>query len=128
MNRPTLLIALTAALLPGLASADETTVYKSKDANGNTVYSQVETTGAQSQQVGGRDPAQPAAAEAPKSEVQVACDSAKKNLELLNSGQVLQRDKDKDGTPDDLTADEIASEKDLAQRQVTAYCAPAPEA
>jgi hypothetical protein len=127
MNRPTLSILIAAALLPGLVSADETTVYKSKDANGNTVYSQVETTGAKSQQVGGRDPAQPPAAETPKSEVQVACETAQKNLELLSSGQVLQRDKDKDGTPDDLTAEEIASEKDLAQRQVTAYCSPTPE-
>jgi hypothetical protein len=59
MNRPILSIVLAAALLPGLASADETTVYKSKDADGNTVYSQIETTGAQSQQVGGRDPAKP---------------------------------------------------------------------
>lgn len=128
MNRQMLSIALAAALLPGLASADETTVYKSKDANGNTVYSQVETTGAQSQQIRGGDPSLPPSAEQPKSETEVACDTAKKNVELLNSGQNLQRDKDKDGTPEDLTAEEIASEKDLAQRQVIAYCAPAPEA
>ena len=128
MNRPTLSILIAAALLPGLVSADETTVYKSKDANGNTVYSQVETAGAQSQQVQGRDPNLPPAAEQPKSEMEVACETARKNVELLNSGQVLQRDKDKDGTPDNLTPEEIASEKDLAQRQVTAYCAPVPEA
>jgi tRNA A37 threonylcarbamoyladenosine modification protein TsaB len=130
MNRPTLLIALAAVLLPGLASADKTTVYKTTDANGNTVYSQVETTGSETQQVDGRSPDAPVAAaaeEKPKSDTETACANATAHLGVLNSGKRLQRDKDGDGKPEDLTPEEIASEKDLAQRQMTAFCAPAPE-
>ena len=126
MNRPTLLITLAAAMLAGAASADETTVYKSKDANGNTVYSQVETQNSQSQQVNGRDPSLPpeAAEPAPKSDMEQACANATAHLDILNSGQRLQRDKDGDGKTEDLTPEEIASERDLAQRQKTAFCPP----
>lgn len=127
MNRKTLLIALAAALLPGLALADKTTVYKTTDANGNTVYSQVETTNSQSQQVDGRAPDLPpaqAGEEAPKSDVETACANATAHLEILDSGKRLQRDKDGDGKPEDLTPEEIASERDLAQRQKTAFCPP----
>ncbi|WP_146908370.1 hypothetical protein [Arenimonas daejeonensis] len=66
--------------------------------------------------------------EKPKTEAEIACDRAQVNLTLLDSGKTLQRDKDGDGTPEDLTPEEITSEKDLAQRQVTAYCTPVPEA
>ena len=125
MNRPTLLIALSAALLPGLLQAEDTTVYRSKNADGTSVYTQIQSDGAQEQKVDGTDPNLPPAAETPKSETQVACETARKNLELLGSENRLQRDKDGDGTPEDLTPEERASEKDLAQRQVTAYCAPA---
>lgn len=127
MNRQTLLIALAAALLPGLASADKTTVYKTTDANGNTVYSQVETTNAESQQVDGRSPDLPpaeAGEEAPKSDVETACANATAHMEILNSGKRLQRDKDGDGKSEDLTPEEISSERDLAQRQMTAFCPP----
>ena len=43
MSRPALLIALSLALAPGPLLADKTTVYKSKNADGTSVYSQVET-------------------------------------------------------------------------------------
>lgn len=124
MSRPSLLIALSLALAPGLLFAQETTVYKSKNADGTSVYTQIETRGAERSQVEGRDPKLAASAEAtPKSETEVACERAKGNLALLDSGKVLQRDKDGDGTPENLTPEELASERDLAQRQATAYCA-----
>ena len=68
MSRPVLVFALAAALSPGLLMA-ATTVYKSKNADGTTVYSQIETRDAQAQRVDGRDPAvdpAPAAATLPR--------------------------------------------------------------
>ena len=129
MNRPTLLVALSALLVPAFAHADQTTVYKTKDANGNTVYSQIESTGAQTQRVDGRDPSlPPAAAEQPLTERQKACQQAEQNLKLLGSEQNLTQDIDGDGKPEPMTPEQITSEKDLAQRQVTSYCDPKPEA
>lgn len=127
MSRPLLLVALSAALMPGLLQAKETTVYKSKNADGTSVYTQVEATGSQAHDVSGRDPALPAAEAKPKTETEIACERSKVNLALLDSGKTLQRDKDGDGTPEDLTPEELASERDLAQRQSTAYCAGEPE-
>ena len=127
MSRPILLIALVLGLASGPVLADKTTVYKSKNADGTSVYSQVQSSDAQVRRVDGRDPSLPPAetGEEAKSETQRACEMATKNLELIGSGQRLQRDKDGDGTPEDLTPEELAVEKDLAQRQADAYCKPA---
>jgi hypothetical protein len=127
MSRTILLFALSAALLPGLALAEETTVYKSKNADGTTVYSQIETDNAQAQKVAGQDPAAPPAAaeEAPKSQSEQACENARTRLNLLNSGERLRFDKDGDGVNEDMSPEDIASEKDLAQRQQLAFCPPA---
>jgi len=122
MSRPTLLIALSLVLAPGLLLAQETTVYKSKNADGTSVYTQIETRGAERSQVQSRDPNLPPAEAAPKSDTEVACERARANLTLLDSGKTLQRDKNGDGTPEDLTPEEIASERDLATRQASAYC------
>lgn len=128
MSRPVLVFALAAALSPGLLMA-ATTVYKSKNADGTTVYSQIETRDAQAQRVDGRDPAvdpAPAAAtEEAKTPAQKACEGARNNLRLIESGARLQRDKDGDGQPDtDMTPEEIASEKEIAERQAAANCPP----
>lgn len=131
MSRHTLLLALSVALLPGLALADDTTVYKSKNADGTTVYSQIETTNAEARQVDGQDPAAAPAAteETPKSQSELACENANTRLQLLNSGERLRFDKDGDGQNEDMSPEDIASEKDLAQRQQLAFCPKAePEA
>lgn len=128
MSRPILLAAASLALFPCLLLAQETTVYKSKNADGTSVYTQVEVAGSEARGVSGSDPSQPQAAEeAPKTDSQIACERAQENLVLYNSGDRLQRDKDGDGTPEPLTPEEIATERDLAERQVSAYC-PKPEA
>ena len=129
MSRPFLLIALSLALAPGLLFAQETTVYKSKNADGTSVYTQIETRGAERTQLDGRDPKLPPAEAkpTPKTETEQACERAQANVGLLGSGKVLQRDKDGDGKPEPLTPEEITSEKDLAERQAAAYC-PKPEA
>lgn len=131
MSRTAVLLALSAALLPGLALADETTVYKSKNADGTTVYSQIETNDAEARKVAGQDPAAPPAAaeEKPKSQSELACENANTRLDLLNSGERLRFDKDGDGKNEDMSPEDIASEKDLARRQQLAFCPPAePEA
>ena len=127
MSRTALAFALSAVLLPGLALAEETTVYKSKNADGTTVYSQIETNNAQAQKVAGQDPAAPPAAaeEKPKSQSEQACENANTRLSLLNSGERLRFDKDGDGKNEDMSPEDIASEKDLAQRQQLAFCPPA---
>lgn len=128
MSRQSLLIALSLALAPGLLSAQETTVYKSRNADGTSVYTQIETRGAEARQVESRDPKLAAQADTtPKTDTQVACERAQANLALLDSGKVLQRDKDGDGKPEDLTPEELTAERDLAKRQASAYC-PKPEA
>lgn len=128
MSRKILMFTLAAALLPGLLFAQEkTTVYKTQGADGVNVYSQIDLGDGQAQLVQGRDPALPAEAAKPKTETEVACERARANLALLDSDNVLQRDKDGDGTPENLTPEERATEKDLTQRQVTAYCTPMPE-
>lgn len=123
MSRPILFAAFSLALMPGLLLAQETTVYKSKAADGTSVYTQIETQGSEARGVRGSDPSQPqAVAEAPKTDSQIACERAQENLVLYNSGDRLQRDKNGDGVPEPLTPEEIATERDLAERQVGAYC------
>lgn len=129
MSRPLLITVLVCALAPGLAAAQETTVYKSKNADGTSVYTQIEAPGAQSKQVGSADPNAPVEKkpeEKPKTQTQIACEQATANLVLLDSGRLLQRDRDGDGKPEDLTPEELASERDLATRQTKAYCAAPP--
>jgi len=124
MSRHALLIALSLAFAPALAAAEDTTVYKSKGASGENVYSQIETTGAEERRVGINEPdAVPAEAAAPaKTPAQQACEKARANYELLASDRRVQFDRDGDGTPEEMTAEERASNRDMAKRQVDAYC------
>ncbi len=125
MNRLALPIFLAATLCAGLAHADEkTTVYKSKGAAGENVYSQLEIEGAKAQTVGTRTPVptgtEPQAVE--KTDIELACERGRENVQLLESGQLLQHDKDGDGVMQDLTAEERSQELEQAKRQVVAYC------
>ena len=124
MSRHALLIALSLALSPALAAAEDTTVYKSKGASGENVYSQLETTGAEEHTVGTSEPeAAPAPAAAPaKSPAEQACEKARANYELLASDRRVQFDRDGDGKPEEMSAEERASNRDMAKRQVDAYC------
>ena len=124
MSRPSLLIALCFALAPGLLSADDTIVYKTKNADGTSVYSQIDPKNSVQRQVDGRDPALPPAAPKPKTDNEIACERAKLSVELYASDKVLRRDKDGDGKLEEITAEERASEADLAKRQVGAFCPP----
>ncbi len=124
MSRPALLAILALSVAPGLLQAQGTAVYKSRNADGTNVYSQVRVEGAESRNINANDPAKAdAEPEAPKSETQLACERARQNLEAYDSGDRLQRDKDGDGVAEDLSAEEIAAEKGMAEQQVTLYCA-----
>lgn len=126
MSRKLLALALAAAFLPGLAAAEKVTVYKSTGASGETVYSQVQVTGSEAVQVNADSPeAQAAQAAEPRaSPTQKACDMARANLEVLSSGRPVQFDRDGDGEMDIMSDDELATNRENAQRQVRAYCEP----
>ncbi|KFL35717.1 hypothetical protein [Arenimonas donghaensis] len=127
MNRLLLPILAAAALCAGLAHADEkTTVYKSKGASGETVYTQLEVKDSQRHQVGINEPDEaPAEAQAPaKTQSEVACERAQANLAVLNSPQQVKFDRDGDGETEVMTDEERAANREAAQRQVTAYCEP----
>ena len=129
MSRTLLAAALALALLPGLAAAQKVTVYKSTGANGETVYSQTQVAGSQAVQVNANSPEAQAAQAAPaeQSPTQKACEMAQANLSVLSSGQKVQFDRDGDGQPDVMTDEELATNRENAQRQVRAYCEPVAE-
>lgn len=129
MSRTLLATALAFALLPGLAAAEKVTVYKSTGANGETVYSQTQVAGSQAVQVNANSAEAQAAQAAPaeQSPTQKACEMAQANLSVLSSGQKVQFDRDGDGQPDIMTDEELAKNRENAQRQVRAYCEPVAE-
>jgi len=109
------------------ASASATNVYQWKDSKGVTHSSDTPPPG---QRVETRridtsgqtvETAEPeAAAESPQ------CATARQNQQLLGSGVALQQDTDGDGKPDKTLSDEErASQKNLADAAVKAYCPPA---
>ncbi|MAL03429.1 MAG: hypothetical protein CL625_04000 [Arenimonas sp.] len=131
MNRLALSVLAAATICAGLAHAEEkTTVYKSKGASGENVYSQLEVEGAKAQTVGTRKPvaaSSEAGTETEKTDVQRACERGRENVALIESGKILQHDKDGDGVLQDLTAAEREEELAQAKRQILAYCAPEEE-
>jgi hypothetical protein len=126
MSRKILLLAVSAILLPALATAaEDTTVYRTKNADGTNTYSQVETRGAEVRTINAADPASGQTAPAgarPKSTNEVACERATLNAQLLSANANIQQDKDGDGTPETLTPEEHKAQSDLAARQVEVYC------
>jgi hypothetical protein len=125
MSRKILIAALAAALFPGLALAEEVTVYRTKNADGTYSYTQVPTTGAETRTLGHREPENPAPARQLTPEQQY-CEQARKNLQALSTDQPLGSDTDGDGVADVLiSAEDRAAQRSLAQSQVEAYCRPA---
>jgi hypothetical protein len=124
MSRSSLLIALSLVLAPGLLFAQETTVYKTTNADGTNAYSQIDPNRGEQRKVDGRDPALPAAAPKPKTGNEIACERAKLSVEMYASDKVLRRDKNGDGELEVITPDERAAEAELAKRQITAFCPP----
>ncbi|MCS4281256.1 DUF4124 domain-containing protein [Stenotrophomonas rhizophila] len=116
---------LTALLLLASATASAGTVYKWKDANGVTQYSEKPPAGHkyEAREVQARDPVPRETAAAPAENK--ACTDARGNLTLLNgSGKVMQ-DTDGDGKADTaLTEAQRSAQKTLAEAAIQAYCTP----
>lgn len=51
-----------------------------------------------------------------------ACDRARLSLQQLNSNAALEMDKNGDGVPEPLTAEDRAQQRRLAEQSVAAYC------
>ena len=117
-------------LLGTAATASAANLYKWKDANGVTQYSERPSTGKQYETrritASGASTAEPAAAaESAESE---QCLGARRNLELLNGSAPVMHDTDGDGKPDTALDDtQRGAQKQLAEAAAAAYCKPAPK-
>lgn len=124
MSRSRLFLAACLVFAAGIAHAQSTTVYKTTNADGTNVYTQIDPNNAVERKVAGRDPTLPPEAPKPKTDNEIACERARLSVEMYASDKVLRRDKDGDGKLEEITAEERTSEADLAKRQVAAYCPP----
>ena len=117
-------------LLSTAATASAANLYKWKDANGVTQYSERPPAGKQYETrritASGASQAEPAtAAESAESE---QCLGARRNLELLNGSGPVMQDTDGDGKPDAALDDaQRGAQKQLAEAAAAAYCKPAPK-
>lgn len=113
------------ALLLASATASAGNVYKWKDANGVTQYSEKPPTGQkyEARQVENRDPVPRTAAAAPAENK--ACTDARGNLALLDGPGNVMQDTDGDGKADTtLTDAQRSAQKTLAETAIQAYCTP----
>lgn len=117
---------LCCLLVLASASVSAGNLYKWKDANGVTQYSERPPTGQQYETrriaASGAPVVEAAPAEAGESE---QCVGARKNLEILAGNNRVMRDTDGDGKPD-TELDEIqrAAQKQLAESTAAVYCKP----
>ena len=137
-----LIVAIS--LLAGVSANAADPVYKWKDANGQSHYSQtppdgikyetIAASGAPASAVsasghadsGAAAKAAPTQAGGPtqgQNKRQELCDTARKNVDVLTSRPLVQMDINNTGTPVALTPSQQTQQLDLAQKQATAYCA-----
>ncbi len=111
-------------LLLAVAPAWAGQVYKWKDANGVTQYSETPPPGktAETRQLT-RDPAARATSAAEETPVPAQCTTARDNLALLNGGGQVMQDTDGDGKADSpLSEEQRSSQRALADAAIKAYC------
>ncbi|WP_282298493.1 MULTISPECIES: DUF4124 domain-containing protein [unclassified Stenotrophomonas] len=120
-------LPLLCCLLLASASASAQNVYKWKDANGVTQYSEKPPANQKAEQrrMDTRAPVNTAKkADAPAESAD--CTQSRKNLALLNGQGEVMYDTNGDGKPDaPLSADQRKAQKSMAEAGVQAYCAPA---
>ncbi|WP_125076658.1 DUF4124 domain-containing protein [Pseudoxanthomonas sp. SGT-18] len=125
-TRACLLLLVAATFASGTALAS--TIYKWKDANGVTHSSDQPPPGQRYEtrkiNGGGYAVETPDAEPAPAASPQ--CDTARKNLALLERNTRVQVDSDGDGKPDQtLGPEQRQAQKDLAEAAIRAHCPPA---
>ena len=106
------------------ATAHAAPVYKWKDANGVTQYSETPPSGkAFETRQQARDPASAAPTTATSAPVSAQCTTARTNQTLLAGSGPLMQDTDGDGTPDaPLPEADRASQRALAEAAVKTWC------
>jgi hypothetical protein len=67
-------------------------------------------------------------ADAAKSPEQRNCEIARKNFETLSANENITADRNNDGVPEPLTAEQRTAELKRSESLIAAYCEPAPEA
>ncbi len=120
-------LPLLCCLLLASASASAQNVYKWKDANGVTQYSEKPPANqkAEHRRITSQDPVSTGAAKAAPAE-SADCTQSRKNLALLNGQGEVMYDTNGDGKPDTpLSADQRKAQKTMAESGVQAYCPPA---
>ncbi|MHC1654832.1 DUF4124 domain-containing protein [Stenotrophomonas maltophilia] len=120
------LSCLGCLLLLASANAMAGPVYKWKDANGVTQYSETPPAGRKFEtREQARSPEAAGSTATPAAPVPEQCSTARANLALLEgSGQVMQ-DTNGDGKPDTaLTPEQRGAQKGLAEAAIKAYCPP----
>ncbi len=124
LSRAALVPAIALCLgLTAISAATAGDVYKWKDANGVTHYSQTPPPKGSAEYrmylYAKREAAK--AAQSPKT---TQCDTAQSNVSLLESGKPLRRDTDGDGQADaDLSDSDRAQQLELARMVLRANCA-----
>lgn len=120
--------SLCCLLLLASATANAATVYKWKDANGVTQYSEKPPAGQkfETRQVQGRDPVARTEAPAAAPTEPAACTTARSNLTVLAGQGAVMQDTNGDGKADTaLTPEQREAQKGLAEAAIKAYCTPA---
>ncbi len=125
LPRATLVPAVAFCLgLTAISAAVAGDVYKWKDANGVTHYSQTPPPKGSAEYrmyLYAKREAQKAAAQSPGNS---QCETARSNVSLLESGKPLRRDTDGDGKADaDLSDGDRAQQLELARMVLKANCA-----
>ncbi|MGF6419206.1 hypothetical protein ABH900_002715 [Stenotrophomonas sp. AN71] len=114
-------------LLASASGAMAGPVYKWKDANGVTQYSETPPAGKKYEtREQARTPQAAASTGTPAAPVPERCSTARANLALLDGGGQVMQDTDGDGKPDTpLTPEQHTAQKGLAEAAIKAYCPPA---
>ena len=121
-------LPLLCCLLLASASASAQNVYKWKDANGVTQYSEKPPANqkAEERRISTRDPVSTGAAKADAPAESADCTQSRKNLALLDGQGEVMYDTNGDGKPDTpLSADQRKAQKSMAEAGIRAYCPPA---
>lgn len=120
-------LALLLLSLPTAAWSEEQRVYRWTDADGVVHYSQVEPerVNAEARDIKTHQPAATAATAAearPQSATEKSCEQARANTKLLDANQSVGFDRDGDGAPEPMSAEERQAAITLSQQQVRVYC------